>query len=142
MTVGQGLKFPYSKGWSEVAKSMSEETRAEMPTTSEETTTAPVEETAAKTTPVETEPEPAGADDGLKVPGLFDFGVALDLLKKGERVARAGWNGKGQYIELQVPTPESKMTLRYIYIKTVNADLVPWLASQTDMLADDWQLVA
>ena len=42
------------------------------------------------------------------------------------------------YIQLQVPDKHSKMTLPYIYMKTVQGDLVPWIASQTDMLADDW----
>lgn len=68
------------------------------------------------------------------------FSAALELLKAGEAVHREGWNGKGQYLELQVPDEDSKMTLPYIYIVTVTGDTVPWLASQTDLLADDWQL--
>jgi len=72
---------------------------------------------------------------------LYDFGGALKNLKAGNRMARKGWNGKDMYIELQVPDENSKMTLPYIYMKTVQGDLVPWLASQTDMLSDDWQLV-
>mgnify|MGYP001614980343 CR=1 FL=1 len=53
---------------------------------------------------------------------------------------REGWNGIGQHIALQVPDENSKMTLPYFYISTVDDKLVPWLASQTDMLADDWVL--
>lgn len=77
----------------------------------------------------------------------FDFGMALELLKAGHKVARKGWNGKGIYLELQKPDEHSKMTLPYIYIVTTklvtdNLDapkgVVPWLASQTDMLAEDW----
>jgi hypothetical protein len=68
----------------------------------------------------------------------FDFGKAVEALKAGKRVHRAGWNGKGMYLELQVPDQHSKMTLPYIYMKTVQGDLVPWLASQTDVLAEDW----
>lgn len=68
----------------------------------------------------------------------FDFGEALNRLKQGKSVVRAGWNGPGQSLTLQVPNENSKMTLPYIYIKTVQGDLVPWLASQTDMLAVDW----
>lgn len=77
----------------------------------------------------------------------FDFGMALELLKAGHKVARKGWNGKGIYLELQRPDEHSKMTLPYIYIVTTelvtdNPDapkgVVPWLASQTDMLAEDW----
>ena len=71
----------------------------------------------------------------------FDFGEALKELKAGHKVTRGGWNGPGQYLELQVPDENSKMTLPYIYISTVKGDLVPWLPSQTDMLADDWELV-
>lgn len=73
-----------------------------------------------------------------------DFGTALANLKAGNKVQRDGWNGPGQYIELQ-KVDESvgypgKMTLSYIYIKTVRGDLVPWVASQTDLLADDWRI--
>jgi hypothetical protein len=69
---------------------------------------------------------------------LRDFGWALNQLRAGKRVARDGWNGKGMWIELQVPGEHSKMTLPYIFMSTVTGDLVPWLASQTDLLADDW----
>lgn len=70
--------------------------------------------------------------------GESDFGWALDQLKAGHRVTRKGWNGPDQFLELQTPDEHSKMTLPYIYISTVQGDLVPWLASQTDMLATDW----
>lgn len=69
-----------------------------------------------------------------------DFGWALTTLKTGFRVTRTGWNGKGMWLALQVPDEMSKMTLPYIYMTTVKGDRVPWLASQTDMLATDWQL--
>ena len=72
------------------------------------------------------------------MPPTFNFGAAIDTMKKGGRVSRVGWNGPGQHLVLQVPDEHSKMTLPYIYIKTVQGDLVPWLASQTDMLVDDW----
>lgn len=77
-----------------------------------------------------------------------DFGWALHQLRNGKRVRRAGWNGKGIFIELQRPDENSKMTSPYIFIDTTglqtdNPDApksrVPWLASQTDMLAEDWQ---
>jgi len=70
--------------------------------------------------------------------GEFDFGIALDALRGGRKVARNGWNGKGQWIALQEPNENSKMSLPYLYIRTVGGDLVPWLASQTDLLAQDW----
>jgi hypothetical protein len=69
----------------------------------------------------------------------MDFGDALRKLKEGMIVTRLGWNGKGMHLRLQVPDKHSKMTLPYIYMRTVQGDLVPWLASQTDMLAMDWQ---
>lgn len=69
---------------------------------------------------------------------LHDFGGALSLLKGGKRVGRLGWNGKGMWLKLQRPEAGSKMTLPYIYMKTADNNLVPWLASQTDLLADDW----
>lgn len=80
----------------------------------------------------------------------MNFGQAIEALKEGKRVARKGWNGKGIYLELQIPDAHSKMTLPYIYIvtsrlETTNPDaprgVVPWLASQTDMLSDDWIVV-
>ena len=72
----------------------------------------------------------------------MDFGDAVKKMKyRGGRFARTGWNGKNQYIELQRPDAHSKMSLPYIFIRTVQGDLVPWLASQTDMLADDWMEV-
>lgn len=76
-----------------------------------------------------------------------DFGWALSRLRKGLKVQREGWNGKGLWLELQKPDAHSKMTLPYIYInypsdaKTTPNARVPWLASQTDMLAEDWVLV-
>ena len=79
----------------------------------------------------------------------MDFGDVIRLMKKdhNRKFAREGWNGKGIYIQLQVPDENSKMTLPYIYIVTSNLvtsnphapkGVVPWLASQTDMLAEDW----
>lgn len=68
----------------------------------------------------------------------FDFGVALSKLKEGKKVARNGWNGAGQFLALQTPDENSKMRKPYIYISPVDGELVPWLASQTDMLAEDW----
>lgn len=72
---------------------------------------------------------------------MMDFGDAIVALKQGKRVSRTGWNGKGMWLELQVPDAHSKMTLPYVYMKTAQDDLVPWLASQTDVLAEDWGIV-
>ena len=77
----------------------------------------------------------------------MNFGQAIESLKQGKKVARQGWNGKGIFIELQVPDAHSKMTQPYIFIDTTGLQTdnqkapknrVPWLASQTDMLAEDW----
>lgn len=79
----------------------------------------------------------------------MDFGKALEALKEGKKVARSGWNGKGIFIELQIPDKFSKMTSPYIFIDTTGLETqnpnapksrVPWLASQTDMLANDWEI--
>lgn len=79
----------------------------------------------------------------------MNFGNAIELLKQGKRVKRKGWNGRGIFLELQTPDEYSKMTHPYIYIDTTgletsnpNApkDRVPWLASQTDMLSEDWEV--
>ena len=77
----------------------------------------------------------------------MDFGWALRQLKEGKKVCRLGWNGKGIYIELQRPDERSKMTQPYIYIVTTELQsdnpnaprgVVPWSASQTDLMAEDW----
>ncbi len=68
-----------------------------------------------------------------------NFGWALSKLKAGYAVFREGWNGPGQWLRLREPDDGSRMTLPYIYIRTVQGDLVPWLASQTDLLACDWE---
>jgi len=80
---------------------------------------------------------------------LFNFGRALELLKEGKKVCREGWNGRGIFIELQRPDEKSKMSHPYIFIDTTGLktdnkhapkNRVPWLASQTDMLAEDWRI--
>jgi len=73
----------------------------------------------------------------------MDFGDVIKGLKAdpNKKFARKGWNGRGMWISLQVPDDWSKMDLPYIYMSTVNGELVPWLASQTDMLADDWGVI-
>ena len=68
------------------------------------------------------------------------FSEALLCVKDGESVQREGWNGKGMWIALQVPDEDTDMTLPYIYMKTADHHFVPWLASQTDILAEDWDV--
>ena len=76
-----------------------------------------------------------------------NFGQTLEELKAGRKCYREGWNGKGIFIELQKPDENSNMTSPYIYIDTTGLQTennsapkscVPWQASQTDMLAEDW----
>lgn len=90
----------------------------------------------------------------------MDFGKALEALKSGKRVARSGWNGKGMWLTYQKAYPDgiainantAEATglpqgtvckfLPYLMMKTVDNSFVPWLASQTDILAEDWTVVA
>lgn len=68
------------------------------------------------------------------------IGWAIEQMRNGSRVCRKGWNGPNQWLALQMPDAHSKMNLPYIYISTVQGQLVPWLASQTDILATDWEI--
>lgn len=85
----------------------------------------------------------------------MDFGEAIKALKAGKRVAREGWNGKGMFL-YYVPAasypaqrneygtmlgvfPDDMVPYgAYIAMKTAQDNVVPWLASQTDVLAEDW----
>jgi hypothetical protein len=77
----------------------------------------------------------------------LSFSRALELLKVGARLQRDGWNGKGMWIEVQWPDANSKMTLPYLFlnyptdVSTGLGTRVPWLASQTDLMAEDWRRV-
>lgn len=90
----------------------------------------------------------------------FDIGVAIRLTKLGVRVCRTGWNGKDMFLAYQKGYPDginiNKNTaeatgikegtpckfLPYLMMKTADVEttFVPWLASQTDILAEDWML--
>jgi hypothetical protein len=79
--------------------------------------------------------------------GFMDFGRALYFLKEGKRVARSGWNGKGMFL-FYLPNwnytdgkQDNYPNLPFIAMKTAGNEVVPWLASQTDMLATDWTVV-
>ena len=107
----------------------------------------------------------------------LNFGLAIEALKMGRKVARNGWNGKGMYLTLRngypvnghlnaddvngplevmvgeipsIPMHKGGQMLSHILMKTAGDskswgkgynDYVPWLASQTDMLSDDWEIV-
>lgn len=105
----------------------------------------------------------AGLADQLKraeAGRMFGIGRAVKEMQNGARVSRAGWNGKGMYLAYQpgypdgVPInantaratglPEGTVCkfLPYIVMKTADGSFVPWLCSQTDLLAVDWGVVA
>lgn len=81
-----------------------------------------------------------------------DFGWALSKLKAGYKVRRRGWNGKNLSVSLIIPLLNESMTLPYLCMNYPSAlahefvpanhsnARVPWLASQTDLLAEDWEL--
>ena len=79
----------------------------------------------------------------------MNFEYALQLIKQGRIVQRSGWNGKGMFLVLVkgyewswnkiYALPVKPYLGSFIAMKTADDMLVPWLASQTDILADDWQ---
>lgn len=88
----------------------------------------------------------------------MSFSVALGFIKEGHKMCRSGWNGKGMYVVLQKGYPDgipiNKNTSNatglpegtickfrpYLMMRDAQGCFVPWLASQTDILADDWEL--
>jgi len=88
----------------------------------------------------------------------MDFQYALTSLKEGLRVQRSGWNGKNMWVVLQKGYPDGISInqntadaikepvgtiykfLPYLMFRTAHGDFVPWLASQTDLLAMDWEI--
>mgnify|MGYP003633889142 CR=1 FL=1 len=68
----------------------------------------------------------------------MDFSEALLKIKSGERLKREGWNGKNQYIFLYDIGKQDPFWSSYIVIMNEQAVKVPWLASQGDLLAEDW----
>lgn len=91
----------------------------------------------------------------------MNFGKAIEALKEGKKVAREGWNGKGMFLSLQTGSTffaenarggvakklaeagENEITLLpHIDMKTATGEVcVGWLASQTDMLSEDWVIL-
>jgi Protein of unknown function (DUF2829) len=87
---------------------------------------------------------------------IMDFSNALINLKAGHRLQRKGWNGKGMFVFLvngsvfkvnrepllSIMGEGTEVTYRpHIDMKDAEGKVVPWLASQIDILADDWQIV-
>lgn len=84
---------------------------------------------------------------------LFDFGKAITYLKEGKKVQREGWNGKNQYIELasnisyknadneEINVEHTTIGNKAIAFVGTSGVQMGWLASQADMLAEDWKMV-
>lgn len=70
------------------------------------------------------------------------FSKAFSAAKLGAKIWRDGWNGKGLFVRAQFPDEHSKMGNPYLYIDAtaLGGTLNPWVPSQTDLFADDWQL--
>jgi len=77
-------------------------------------------------------------DNTYRVLGSLTFGMALEMLKKGRRVARAGWNGAGQFVFLM---PAMSPYRAYLALKTAQGDIATWAPSCSDALAEDWTIV-
>lgn len=94
----------------------------------------------------------------------LSFGMALEALKRGHRVARAGWNGRDQWVTLAGPPegtkvhsdnfwsknnadfardqPDSEVTVTpYFTIKTTQNEIAVWVPSTSDCLANDWRVL-
>lgn len=84
------------------------------------------------------------------------FGLAIEAAKKGQKIARRGWNGKGMFVYFvpdgrypartdaakSIAAEDGKVSYgAYLAIKTVQGNVIPWLASQADMLAEDWKVL-
>ena len=86
----------------------------------------------------------------------MNFGKAIEAMEAGKKVSRDGWNGKGMFLFL---VPGSTFTVNrppllgiypegtvvdycpHVDMKTADGKIVPWLCSQTDLLAKDWGIV-
>ncbi len=98
-------------------------------------------------------PVTSGAEGGV-LESEVDFGKALHALREGRRVRRTGWNGKGMFLLLMEcgrdfhydqslwgrGVSPTAVAIPWIALKTAQHSLVPWLASQTDLLARDWEV--
>lgn len=98
-------------------------------------------------------------EEAYKPSTAMAFGHAVEALKAGHKVSRAGWNGKGMFLYMEEQTTSNAAMERHLGLKehfshggviikrahimmlTAQNDVVPWLASQSDILANDWCIV-
>ena len=98
-------------------------------------------------------------EDAYRETDGMSFGLAIEAAKKGKKISRRGWNGKGMYVIYRTGYPEgipcNKNTADavgipegtlfkvrpYLQMKCVDDTFQMWLASQSDILADDWFIV-
>lgn len=94
-------------------------------------------------------------EESYRLTDGMNFGLAIEAAKQGKKIARSGWNGKGMflyYVPAAAYPPATDVAKEafggedvpygaYIAMKTAQDNVVPWLASQTDMLAEDWYIV-
>jgi hypothetical protein len=80
----------------------------------------------------------------------MNFSDALAMLKVGQKICRFGWNGKGMWLVLVnkwtvditlAQLVAGLLPIQFIAMKTADDCFVPWLASQTDILAEDWMVI-
>ena len=96
----------------------------------------------------------AGFEEAYRPTTGMSFGLAIEAAKKGHRISRAGWNGKGQYVEIAtrisyvgpdgeiVNAEHDAIGNRALAFVGTSGVQMGWLASQADMLADDWTIVS
>lgn len=92
-------------------------------------------------------------DEAYRETTGMSFGLAIEAAKKGKKIARAGWNGKNQYVELAYGISYMNNAAEVVNVNHDNIGnkafafvgtsgvQMGWLASQADMLADDWRIV-
>ena len=89
-------------------------------------------------------------DNAYKASGSLSFGDAIEYIKLGYKVARSGWNGKGMWLILTKMFTHTRIEqggenhnyVEFITMKTADDMFVPWFASQTDVLANDWMVLS
>jgi hypothetical protein len=93
-------------------------------------------------------------EEETQISSPFNFPCALAMLKDGHKLTRSGWNGKGMYIYF---VPENNYPAQteiaraefgdmvpygsYIAMKTAQGNVIPWVASHTDLLSNDWEVI-